>query len=184
MHEKFMKIAIEEARKGIGSANPNPLVGAVLVKDNKIISIGYHKTYGDSHAEVNAIKNLTDEELNGSTIYVTLEPCSHHGKTPPCTDLIIKSGIKKCVIATLDKNPVVSGNGVKKLKEAGIEVITGVLEKEALDLNKVFFKYILTNIPYIFIKTAITLDGKIATKYNSGKRIGKFNFVGHMGFML
>ena len=169
MHEHFMKIAIEEAKKGIGAVNPNPLVGAVLVRNNEILSTGYHAIYGGPHAEVNAISKIENPE--NCTIYVTLEPCSHFGKTPPCTDLIIKSKIKTCVIATLDPNPLVSGNGVRKLKEAGIEVIIGVLENEALNLNKVFFKFIQEKIPYIFIKTAITLDGKIATRDYSSKWI-------------
>lgn len=169
MHEQYMRLALEEAKKGVGSVNPNPLVGAVVVKDNTILAKGYHQIFGGPHAEVNAIKDSGNVE--GSTIYVTLEPCSHFGKTPPCTQLIINSKIKKCVIATLDPNPLVSGRGVQQLKEAGIEVIVGVLEKEAQNMNKVFFKYIQNKIPYIFIKTGITLDGKIATKNFSSKWI-------------
>ena len=169
MHNYFMEIALNEAKKGIGSVNPNPLVGAVLVKDNKIIAVGYHEFYGGPHAEVNVINKSKNPE--DCTLYVTLEPCSHHGKTPPCTDLIIKSKIKKCIIATLDPNPLISGRGVKQLQEAGIEVIIGVLEKEAKNLNKVFFKYIKEKIPYIFIKAGITLDGKIATQTFSSQWI-------------
>lgn len=169
MHNYFMEIAINEAKKGIGAVNPNPLVGAVLVKDNEILATGYHEFYGGPHAEVNTINNSPITE--GCTLYVTLEPCSHHGKTPPCTELIIKSKIKKCVIATLDPNPLVSGRGIKQLQEAGIEVIVGILEKEARDLNKVFFKYIENKIPYTFIKVGITLDGKIATKAFSSQWI-------------
>lgn len=170
MHEFYMSIALEEAKKGIGKVNPNPLVGAVIVKENEIISKGYHKVFGGPHAEVNSI-NSASSSLEGSTIYVTLEPCSHFGKTPPCTDLIIKSKIKRCVIAVLDPNPLVCGKGVKQLEDAGIEVIVGVLEKEARELNRVFFKYIESKVPYIFIKTAITLDGKIATRDFSSKWI-------------
>lgn len=169
MHNHFMKIAIDEAKKGIGAVNPNPLVGAVLVKDNNILAVGHHEFYGGPHAEVNAINKANITE--GSTLYVTLEPCSHHGKTPPCTELIIKSKIKKCVIATLDPNPLVSGKGVQQLQNAGIEVIIGILEKEAKDLNKIFFKYIKNKVPYIFIKVGITLDGKIATKNFSSQWI-------------
>ena len=169
MHNYFMKIAIDEAKKGIGAVNPNPLVGAVLVKDNNILSVGHHEFYGGPHAEVNTINKINTAE--GCTLYVTLEPCSHYGKTPPCTELIIKSKIKKCVIATLDPNPLVSGRGVQQLRDAGIEVIVGILENEAKNLNKVFFKYIKQTIPYIFIKVGITLDGKIATKSFSSQWI-------------
>lgn len=169
MHEHFMKIAIEEAKKGFGTVSPNPLVGAVLVKDGEILGKGYHQIYGGPHAEVNAISNASISE--NTTLYVTLEPCSHYGKTPPCTELIIKSKIKKCVIATLDPNPLVSGRGIKQLKDAGIEVIVGVLEKEATDLNKVFFKFIKEKTPYLFLKTGITLDGKIATSNYSSQWI-------------
>lgn len=169
MHNYFMGIAINEAKKGIGAVNPNPLVGAVLVKNNKILAVGHHEFYGGPHAEVNTINKVNNSE--GCTLYVTLEPCSHYGKTPPCTDLIIKSKIKRCVIATLDSNPLVSGRGVKQLEEAGIEVIVGVLENEAKNLNKVFFKYIENKIPYTFIKVGITLDGKIATQAFSSQWI-------------
>lgn len=169
MHEHFMKIAIEEAKKGFGFVNPNPLVGAVLVKNDEILSTGYHQIFGGPHAEVNAISNATITE--GATLYVTLEPCSHYGKTPPCTELIIKSNIKRCVVATLDPNPLVSGRGIKQLKDAGIEVIIGILEKEAINLNKVFFKFIKEKIPYIFLKVGITLDGKIATRNYSSQWI-------------
>lgn len=170
MYEKYMKLALEEAIKGIGAVNPNPLVGAIIVKDDEIISTGYHAKYGEAHAEVNAI-NKAGDLCKGATIYVTLEPCSHFGKTPPCVDLIIKSKFKKCVIGVLDPNPLVAGRGVKKLQEAGIEVVYGILEKECLDINKVFFKYITNKSPFIFLKCGITLDGKIATKEYSSKWI-------------
>ncbi|MCJ8342494.1 MAG: bifunctional diaminohydroxyphosphoribosylaminopyrimidine deaminase/5-amino-6-(5-phosphoribosylamino)uracil reductase RibD [Cetobacterium sp.] len=165
----YMNLALTEARKGEGKVNPNPLVGAVVVKNNKILGIGYHKVYGSHHAEVNALNMSKNSE--GATIYVTLEPCSHQGKTPPCVDKIIQEKIKKCVIGTLDPNPLVSGSGVKKLQEAGIEVIVGILEEEALKLNEVFFKYIKNKNPYIFLKCGITLDGKIATRDFSSKWI-------------
>lgn len=167
---KYMKLALTEAIKGEGKVNPNPLVGSVVVKDGKILSIGYHEKYGEFHAERNAL-NKIDKKAQGATIYVTLEPCSHYGKTPPCVDIIIESGIKRCVVATLDPNPLVAGKGIEILKKSGIEVVVGVLEEEAKDLNKVFFKYILTKKPYIFLKCGITLDGKIATHNFSSKWI-------------
>ena len=171
MDKEYMSLAIKEACKGIGKVNPNPYVGAVVVKNGRVLSKGYHAFYGGAHAEVNAIMGLDEESLNGATLYVTLEPCSHFGKTPPCTDLIIKSKIKRCVIGCLDPNSLVAGEGIKKLKEAGIEVIVGVLERECKELNQIFFKYITTGMPYIFLKCAITLDGKIATRNYSSKWI-------------
>lgn len=141
MDEYYMGLAINLARKGIGKVNPNPMVGAVIVKDNKIVGTGYHEKYGGKHAEINAIEN-SREILNGSTMYVNLEPCSHFGKTPPCVDKIIESKINKVVIASVDPNPLVQGNGVKKLRDAGIEVKVGVLDEENKKLNEVFLKYI------------------------------------------
>ncbi|MGL4868577.1 MAG: bifunctional diaminohydroxyphosphoribosylaminopyrimidine deaminase/5-amino-6-(5-phosphoribosylamino)uracil reductase RibD, partial [Cetobacterium sp.] len=169
MDRYFMELAIKEAQKGAGFVNPNPLVGAILVKENKIISKGYHEIYGGPHAEVNAIERAPETE--GATLYVTLEPCSRFGKTPPCTDLIIKSKIKRCVIATLDQNPLESGRGIEILERAGIEVLYGVLEKEAQNLNKIFFKFIKDRLPYVFLKVGITLDGKIATRNFSSQWI-------------
>lgn len=169
--EEYMRLALKEAIKGIGKVNPNPLVGAVIVKNGEVLSTGYHKKYGEAHAEVEAIKGLDMELLENATIYVTLEPCSHFGKTPPCTDLIIKSKIKRCVIGCLDPNPLVAGRGIEILKKAGIEVEVGVLERECKEINSVFFKYITTKIPYIFLKCGITLDGKIATQNYSSKWI-------------
>ena len=168
--EKYMKIALEEAKKGIGGVNPNPLVGAVIVKNNKIIGKGYHKRYGENHAEINALE-IAGDEADGATIYVTLEPCAHFGKTPPCALELVKRGIKKCVIGSLDSHSKVDGKGVDILKKAGIEVVTKVLEKECIELNQVFFKYINTKLPYIFIKVAITMDGKIALKNGKSKWI-------------
>lgn len=169
-NEKYMKIAIEEAKKGIGGVNPNPLVGAVIVKNNKIIGKGYHKYYGENHAEINALE-IAGDEADGATIYVTLEPCAHFGKTPPCALELVKRGIKKCVIGSLDSHSKVDGKGVEILKKAGIEVVTKVLEKECIELNQVFFKYINTKLPYVFIKVAITMDGKIALKNGKSKWI-------------
>ena len=161
--ESYIQLTIEIAKKGEGSVSPNPLVGCVITKDNRIIGAGYHQKFGEEHAEINAINSAT-ETLEGSTLFVNLEPCSHHGKTPPCVDRIIEEKIKRVVIGTLDVNPVVSGNGVRKLKKAGIDVKVGVLEKECLELNKFFFKNIAKKIPYITLKAAQTLDGMIADK--------------------
>lgn len=163
--ESYIQLTIEIAKKGEGSVSPNPLVGCVIIKDNRIIGAGYHQKFGEEHAEINAI-NSSVESLEGSTLYVNLEPCSHFGKTPPCVDRIIKEKIKRVVIGTLDINPLVSGNGVKALKKAGIDVKVGVLEKECIELNKFFFKFITNKLPYITLKAAQTLDGMIADKNN------------------
>ncbi len=161
-HKKYIQRTFELARKGMGKVNPNPLVGAVIVKNNTIIGEGYHEQFGGAHAEVNAIKNAT-ESVEGATLYVNLEPCSHTGKTPPCSDLIIRNKLSKVVIAMTDPNPHVSGRGIAKLRNAGIEVVENVLQKEAEDLNRVFIKYITSKTPYIVAKWAMTLDGKIAS---------------------
>ena len=171
--EKYMKIAIELAKKGAGSVNPNPMVGAVVVQDGKIIGTGYHKYFGGPHAEVYALDEASknSEDLSNATIYVTLEPCSHYGKTPPCAEKIVKLGLKRCVIGSSDPNPKVAGKGVQILRNAGIEVRENVLKSECDKINQVFFKYIMTKIPYLFLKCAITLDGKIATKTGNSKWI-------------
>ncbi|XTA53146.1 bifunctional diaminohydroxyphosphoribosylaminopyrimidine deaminase/5-amino-6-(5-phosphoribosylamino)uracil reductase RibD [Fusobacterium sp. SB021] len=165
-----MDLALELAEKGRGYVNPNPMVGAVVVKDGEIVGKGWHKFYGGPHAEVYALDEA-GAKAEGATIYVTLEPCSHFGKTPPCAEKIKKMKIKKCVIACLDPNPIVAGRGKKILEEAGIEVVVGVREKEAKELNKVFMKYITEKNPYLFLKCAITLDGKIATNERDSKWI-------------
>lgn len=170
LNERFMNLAIELAKKGIGKVNPNPLVGAVIVKDGKIIGQGYHKRYGDGHAEVNAFKSI-NEDATGATMYVTLEPCAHYGKTPPCVDRIIENKISKVVIGMLDPNPLVSGKGIEKLKNAGIEVEVGILEEECKKINEVFIKYITTKKPFVVMKTAMSLDGKISTKTGESKWI-------------
>ena len=170
MDEKYMDLALELAEKGKGYVNPNPMVGAVVVKDGEIVGKGWHKFYGGPHAEVYALEEA-GAKAEGATIYVTLEPCSHFGKTPPCAEKIKKMKIKKCVIACLDPNPIVAGRGKKILEEAGIEVVVGVREKEAKELNKVFMKYITEKNPYLFLKCAITLDGKIATNERDSKWI-------------
>ncbi|MCR4806242.1 MAG: bifunctional diaminohydroxyphosphoribosylaminopyrimidine deaminase/5-amino-6-(5-phosphoribosylamino)uracil reductase RibD [Lachnospiraceae bacterium] len=166
----YMRRAIELALKGEGFVNPNPMVGAVIVKDGRVIGEGYHHRYGDLHAERDAISSLT-EDASGATIYVTLEPCCHHGKQPPCTEAIIEKGIKKVVIGSRDPNPLVSGGGVKILKEAGIEVVEDFLKDECDEINPVFFKYISTGHPYVVIKYAMTMDGKIATVTGASKWI-------------
>ncbi|MGL5575552.1 MAG: bifunctional diaminohydroxyphosphoribosylaminopyrimidine deaminase/5-amino-6-(5-phosphoribosylamino)uracil reductase RibD [Sarcina sp.] len=164
MNEKFMRVAIELADKGEGKVNPNPLVGAVIVKDCEIIGSGYHEVYGEGHAEVNAFNSLT-EDCKGAEIYVTLEPCSHYGRTPPCADKIIEMGISKVYVGALDPNPLVAGRGVEKLRQAGIEVEVGVLEDECKKQQEVFRKYIQTKRPFVLYKSAMSLDGKIATKH-------------------
>jgi riboflavin biosynthesis protein ribD len=170
INEKYMQMAIELAKKGAGGVNPNPMVGAVVVKNGKVIGRGYHKFFGGSHAEVYALEEA-GKEAEGATIYVTLEPCSHYGKTPPCAKKIIDMGIKKCFIGSSDPNPKVAGRGVAMLKETGIEVVENVLKEECDEINQVFFKYIKTRIPYLFVKCGITLDGKIALSNGISKWI-------------
>lgn len=163
MDKYYMKRALDLSLNGIGKTSPNPLVGAVIVKDGKIIGEGYHEYFGGPHAEVNAINNAT-EDVEGATIYVTLEPCSHYGKTPPCADLLVSKKLSKVIISMIDPNPKVAGNGVEILKRSGIEVVIGTLEKEARKVNEIFLKYIKEKKPFCILKTAMTIDGKIATK--------------------
>lgn len=157
-----MKRCFQLAKKGSGFTAPNPMVGAVIVKNGEIISEGYHEYFGGPHAEIKAIENA-DQDLKGAHIYVNLEPCSHYGKTPPCTLAIIKQGFSKVFMANLDPNPKVAGKGIKKLQKAGIEVITEILEEEGEKLNEKFFHFIRYNKPFVALKTATSLDGKIAT---------------------
>lgn len=160
--EKYMRLCFDLAKKGSGSVSPNPLVGAVIVKNDKIISTGYHQKYGGGHAERNAIENA-EQDLAGATLYCNLEPCMHTDKkTPPCVPEIISNKIKKVVISNVDTNPKVNGRGIKILEDAGIEVISNVLEKEGRELNRFYFKSIETGFPYVTIKMAISLDGKIS----------------------
>lgn len=170
IERKYMERAIELAKKGIGHTNPNPMVGAVIVKNGKIIGEGYHERCGELHAERNAITHLT-EDAQGATIYVTLEPCCHYGKTPPCTEAIIEQKISRVVIGSKDPNPLVAGKGVKQLREAGIEVIEDFCKKECDAVNSVFFHYITTRKPYVVMKYAMTADGKIATRTGDSKWI-------------
>lgn len=172
MQEKYMRRAIELAKNGIGKVNPNPLVGAVIVKDGQIISEGYHAKYGDLHAERNAFRNLKcAEDAKGAEMYVTLEPCCHFGKQPPCTQAIIEHGIRKVYVGSNDPNALVAGKGIEQLRQAGIEVETEVLKDECDALNPVFFHYITTQTPYVVMKYAMTLDGKIATRTGHSKWI-------------
>lgn len=163
-----MRRAIELAKKGGGYVHPNPLVGCVVVKDDEIIAEGYHEKYGEFHAERNALTRCKTE-TKGASLYVTLEPCCHYGKTPPCTEIIIEKGIKKVFVGILDPNPLVAGKGVKILQDAGIEVEVGLCENEIREMNKVFLKYITTKRPYVIMKTAMTLDGKIAAYTGDSK---------------
>ena len=167
--EKYMKRCFDLALKGRGNVSPNPKVGAVIVCEGKIIGEGYHKKYGEAHAEVNAIASVEDKSLlEKSTIYVNLEPCCHWGKTPPCANLIVESKIKRCVISNKDINPKVFGGGIKLLQDNGIEVVSGVLEKEGWYLNRRFFTNQKEKRPYIIIKYAQTLDGYIAPEGKGG----------------
>lgn len=170
--ELYMRRALQLAEYGRGSVSPNPLVGSVIVHNDLIIGEGWHREFGGPHAEVNAVSSVSDLGLlKESTIYVNLEPCSHHGKTPPCADLLIRLELKKVVIANLDSNPKVAGNGIKKLRDAGIEVITGILEGAGHDLNKRFFTHIEKKRPYIILKWAETSDGFIARENFDSKWI-------------
>ncbi len=169
-HESYMKRAIELAEKGRGATSPNPLVGAVIVKDGEIIGEGYHAKAGEAHAEINALNNAKDD-VKGSTLYVTLEPCCFHGKTPPCTESIIKAGIERVVIGLIDPNPKVCKNGIKKLQEAKIEVISDIMESEIKRQNEIYIKYITTGKPFVLLKVAMTLNGKIARKHGEESTI-------------
>lgn len=170
--ELFMRRALELATLGRGQVSPNPLVGCVIVHDGKIIGEGWHKKYGEAHAEVNAVNSVENPALLAeSTVYVNLEPCSHFGKTPPCADMLIAHRVKKVVVANLDSNPLVSGSGVKKLRAAGVEVITGILDKEGHALNEAFFTYITLQRPFIVLKWAETADGFIARENYDSKWI-------------
>ena len=163
-----MSRCIQLAKNGLGTTYPNPLVGSVVVYNNEIIGEGWHYKAGQPHAEVNALNSVNKRALlKGATIYVSLEPCSHFGKTPPCANLIIENGIKKVVIGSLDPNPQVAGRGIKRLMEAGCEVIVGVLDKQCSELNKRFFTFHTKKRPYIFLKWAQTMDGFIAPESNT-----------------
>lgn len=167
IHETYMKHCLDLAVKGLGQTAPNPMVGCVIVYDNKIIGEGYHEQYGQAHAEVNAINSVKDKELlKKATLYVNLEPCSHFGKTPPCADLIIEHKIPVVVIGSIDSNSLVSGKGIEKLTHAGVDVTMGVLKEECRRLNKRFFTFHEKKRPYIILKWAQTSDGFIDVKRN------------------
>lgn len=177
-----MKQALRLARRGAGRTAPNPSVGAVIVREERsaqrVVGEGFHKKAGGAHAEITALEEAR-ESAKGAVLYITLEPCSHHGKTPPCTDAIIKAGISKVIVAMLDPNPIVNGQGIARLKEAGISVTLGVCEEEARELNEGFIKLIATGLPFVSLKWAMTLDGKIATtkgdsKWISGNKARRF----------
>ena len=165
-----MQVALELARLGAGDVNPNPLVGAVIVRDEVIVGRGYHRAFGGPHAEVFALDEAGDL-ARGSTLYVTLEPCCHYGKTPPCTDRIIEAGISRVVVATRDPNPVNNGKGIAALRNAGIEVEEGILQEEAERMNEVFLTYMRTGRPFVHLKMAVSLDGRIATRTGHAKWI-------------
>ena len=168
--EDYMRQALRLARKGLGKTSPNPMVGAVIVKDNRVIGKGYHHYFGGKHAEINAIEDAEDS-IDGATLYVTLEPCCYHGKTPPCVDAVIRNKIARVVIGTLDPNPKVSGKGVELLRQQGIETTVGVLEKECRSLNEAHSKYMTTGIPLVTAKFAQTIDGRIATAIGNSRWI-------------
>ena len=169
--EYFMNIALSLAKRGIGRTSPNPMVGCVIVKNNEILSYGWHKCYGGHHAEVNAVKKLTTSQLKGSTVYVTLEPCSHYGKTPPCATLLVEKKVGRVVIAMVDPNPKVNNRGIGILRTAGIQVDIGICEEAAKKLNKGFIKRIQENKPWVTVKIASSLDGNIALKNGESKWI-------------
>ena len=168
--EAFMQLALDEARKGLGRTHPNPAVGAVIVKGGKVVGVGFHERAGTPHAEVHALR-MAGAKAKGATIYSTLEPCNHHGRTPPCSEAIIAAGLKRVVFASPDPNPLVNGKGAKRLKAAGLEVVPHVLRAQADALNRPFFKAITTGLPFVTLKAAISLDGKLATATGDSKWI-------------
>jgi diaminohydroxyphosphoribosylaminopyrimidine deaminase / 5-amino-6-(5-phosphoribosylamino)uracil reductase len=171
-HELYMHRAIQLAQLGRGLVSPNPMVGCVIVHSDRVIGEGWHRKYGEAHAEVNAMDSVADKNLlSDSDVYVTLEPCSHVGRTPPCADLLVEHRVKRVVVCTIDTNPLVSGKGIEKLKNAGIEVLMGVLEEKGRELNKRFFHFIEKQRPYIILKWAQTSDGFIAQENYDSKWI-------------
>lgn len=168
--EDYMRLALDLAKSTQGQTSPNPVVGAVIVKNHQIIGMGAHLKAGEPHAEVHAI-GMAGEKAKGATLYVTLEPCSHFGKTPPCSNLVIATGIKKVFVATTDPNPQVAGTGIERMRQAGIEVEIGLLQEEAREVNKLFFYNIRTGLPYVTLKSAVSLDGKTATITGESKWI-------------
>ncbi|NGZ77228.1 bifunctional diaminohydroxyphosphoribosylaminopyrimidine deaminase/5-amino-6-(5-phosphoribosylamino)uracil reductase RibD [Saccharibacillus sp. VR-M41] len=170
IHEKYMRLALENARAAKGQTAPNPLVGSVIVNEGRIVGIGAHLKPGEPHAEIHALR-MAGEHARGGTIYVTLEPCSHHGRTGPCAEAVARAGLARVVVAAPDPNPLVAGRGIKILRDAGIEVIEGVLREESERMNEVFNRYIVSKRPFVTVKSATTLDGKIATRTSSSRWI-------------
>jgi len=170
MCEKYMKVAIAQARKAVGKVSPNPMVGAVVVKKGEILGRGYHHQAGSPHAEINALRKAGKKTKNAD-LYVNLEPCCHYGRTPPCVNAIIDSGVKKVIIGIRDPNPLVSGKGISRLNAAGIITHVGVLEEECTALNEIYIKYIAKKIPFTILKIAATLDGRIATRSGDSRGI-------------
>lgn len=168
--EFYMRLALNAAAGAAGQTGINPMVGCVVAKDGRVVGIGAHLKRGEGHAEVHAL-NMAGDNARGATAYVTLEPCSHHGRTPPCCERLIREGVARVVVATTDPNPVVAGRGIERLREAGIAVDVGLLGEESRKLNEAFNKYIVTGLPFVTIKTAVTLDGKIATRTGHSKWI-------------
>ncbi len=168
--EHWMKRALHLAKKGKGRTSPNPLVGAVLVKRGRVVGEGYHAKAGEAHAEIVALQKA-GKEARGSTLYINLEPCTHYGKTPPCTPAVIEAGVKRVVVGMVDPNPMVKGKGISTLRKAGIDVRVGTLEKECRTLNEAFCKYIVKKEPFVILKVAATLDGKMATRNGDSKWI-------------
>jgi diaminohydroxyphosphoribosylaminopyrimidine deaminase/5-amino-6-(5-phosphoribosylamino)uracil reductase len=171
VHETFMRQALEQARLGWGETHPNPLVGAVVVEDQAVVAAGYHVRAGEPHAEIMALRHLGRKPRDGATLYVTLEPCCTHGRTPPCTEAIIAAGITRLVVGATDPNPAHAGKGFELLRAAGVEVVTGVLERECTDLNLIFNHWIATGRPLFAAKSGVTLDGKVATRLGDSKWI-------------
>lgn len=163
MHEEYMRLALELAEQARGRTSPNPLVGAVIVKDGQIVGRGYHQKAGTPHAEVHALREA-GELARGASMYVTLEPCSHYGRTPPCSRAVIEAGLSEVYVAMADPNPRVAGEGIRQLRDAGIKVEVGILEAAARRMNEIFIKYITAKQPFVLLKTAMTLDGKIAAR--------------------
>jgi len=167
---RMMRRAVSLARRGLGKTSPNPMVGCVVVRDGRIVGEGWHRKAGTPHAEVHAL-NQSGDKARGADVYVTLEPCCHHGKTPPCTDALIKAGVARVFIGMKDPNPLVAGGGISALRKAGIDIECGILERECMILNENFIKHITTGLPFIILKSAMTLDGKTATSAGDSKWI-------------
>lgn len=166
MHRRFMRQALAEARKGLGRTAPNPCVGAVIVRDGQVVATGYHRQAGTPHAEIHALRDA-GPAARGATLYVTLEPCSHYGRTPPCSQAVAEAGIAEVVIGLLDPNPLVDGSGADYLRSRGIAVVTGVLEEQCREINRPFLKHIATALPWVVLKAGLSLDGRITFRRGS-----------------